>query len=70
MELDDRPMHSEREFTPAFPLLWAYDLIVATFGRERTWHGALLRQVDPRPSDIISSPAVARTAVDQPFRNP
>jgi SAM-dependent methyltransferase len=54
MELDDRPMHSERDFTPAFPLLWAYDLIVAAFGRERTWRGALLRQVDPRPSDIIA----------------
>jgi ubiquinone/menaquinone biosynthesis C-methylase UbiE len=47
-------MRNERDFTPAFPFLWAYDLIVAAFGRERTWRGAFLRQLDPRPSDIIA----------------
>jgi ubiquinone/menaquinone biosynthesis C-methylase UbiE len=54
MEINDRTIHNEREFTPAFPLLWAYDLIVAAVGRERTWRGAFLRQLDPRPSDIIA----------------
>jgi len=43
-----------RDFTPAFPLLWVYDLIVAASARERTWRDALLRQLDPRPSDIIA----------------
>ena len=47
-------MRNGRDFTPAFPFLWAYDLIVAAFGRERTWRGAFLRQLDPRPSDIIA----------------
>ena len=47
-------MPSERDFTPAFPLLWAYDLIVAADNRERTWRGAFLRQLDPQPSDIIA----------------
>jgi ubiquinone/menaquinone biosynthesis C-methylase UbiE len=54
METSDRTMRNKRDFTPAFPFLWAYDLIVAAFGRERTWRGALLRQLDPRPSDIIA----------------
>jgi ubiquinone/menaquinone biosynthesis C-methylase UbiE len=54
MEISDRAMRNELDFTPAFPFLSAYDLIVAAFGRERTWRGALLRQLDPRPSDIIA----------------
>jgi len=49
--MSDRTM---RDFTPAFPLLWAYDLIVAASARERTWRGAFLRQLDPRPSDTIA----------------
>jgi len=49
--MSDRTM---RDFTPAFPLLWVYDLIVAASARERTWRDALLRQLDPRPSDIIA----------------
>ena len=47
-------MATERDFTPALPLLWAYDLIVAADTRERTWRRALLRQLDPQPSDIIA----------------
>jgi ubiquinone/menaquinone biosynthesis C-methylase UbiE len=47
-------MANERDFTRALPLLWAYDLIVAASTRERTWRGAFLRQLDPRPSDIIA----------------
>jgi ubiquinone/menaquinone biosynthesis C-methylase UbiE len=54
MEMSDRTMRNERHFTPALPLLWAYDPIVAAFTRERTWRGAFLRQLDPRPSDIIA----------------
>jgi ubiquinone/menaquinone biosynthesis C-methylase UbiE len=54
MKVSDRTIRKERDFTPALPLLWAYDLIVAAFTRERTWRGAFLRQLDPRPSDIIA----------------
>src|SRR6516225_598472 len=53
-DISDRTMPNERDFTPAMRLLWAYDLTVAAFTRERTWRGAFLRQLDPRPSDIIA----------------
>ena len=46
MEISDRTMRNDRDFTPAFPFLWAYDLIVAAFGRERTWRGASLNGND------------------------
>jgi ubiquinone/menaquinone biosynthesis C-methylase UbiE len=52
--MNDRTIHNERDFTPAFPFLWAYDLLVAAFGREHKWRGTLLRQLDPRQSDIIA----------------
>ena len=45
---------NQRDFTPAVPLLCAYDLIVAAFTRESKWRAALLRQLDPQPSDIIA----------------
>jgi trans-aconitate methyltransferase len=44
----------ERGFTPAVPLLWTYDLIVAGFTRERNWRTALLQQVDAREGDVIA----------------
>lgn len=47
-------MPNERDFTSAMRFLWAYDLTVAAFTPERTWRGAFLRQLDPRPSDIIA----------------
>jgi len=47
-------MPDGRDFTPALPVLWAYDFIVAVFTRERTWRRALLRQLDPRPFDVIA----------------
>ena len=47
-------MATERDFTPALPWLWAYDLVIAADPRERTWRGALLRQLDPQPSDSIA----------------
>ena len=43
-----------QDFTPAVPLLWTYDLIIAAFTRESRWRGALLRQLNPRPSDVIA----------------
>jgi ubiquinone/menaquinone biosynthesis C-methylase UbiE len=52
MEMSDRTMRKERDFTPALP--WAHDFVVAVFTRERKWCGAFLRHLDPRPSDIIA----------------
>lgn len=43
-----------RDYTPALPLLWAYDLVVAAFTREAVWRGALLKQLDPQPGDIVA----------------
>src|SRR5262249_23494381 len=50
----DRKMATKRDFIPALRWLWAYDLVAAADTRERTWRGAFLRQVDPRPSDVIA----------------
>jgi hypothetical protein len=59
MEMSDRTIGNERDFTPALPLLWAYDLIAAAFTRERTWRGAFLRQLDPRPDASLPTSVVA-----------
>ena len=50
----DIPSGKARDFTPAVPLLWTYDPIVAAFTREARWRQALLRQVDPRCGDAIA----------------
>ncbi|MDR3416035.1 MAG: class I SAM-dependent methyltransferase [Nevskia sp.] len=52
--MTDTNSHQDRDFTPALPLLWSYDLIVAGFTRESRWRSALLRQLDPHPSDVIA----------------
>jgi ubiquinone/menaquinone biosynthesis C-methylase UbiE len=44
----------ERDFTPAVPVLGAYDLIVASLTRETAWRGRLLEQLDPRDADAIA----------------
>lgn len=51
---DDNPSREMRNFTPAFPLLWAYDLIIAALTREATWRRALLRQLNPQAADVIA----------------
>ena len=43
-----------RDFTPALPLLWTYDLAVASLTRESVWRRALLRQLNPQPTDVIA----------------
>lgn len=50
----NKPADTPRDFTPALPLLGAYDLIIATLTREATWRGALLQQVNPQATDIIA----------------
>ena len=45
---------TSRDFTPAVPLLWAYDWLVALFTRESAWRAALLQQLAPRNSDVIA----------------
>jgi len=52
--MTDIASSKKRDFTPAVPLLWAYDPIVAAFTRESTWRNALLRQLDPQASDVIA----------------
>jgi len=54
MELAAQTSGQARDFTPALPLLRAYDFTVATFTRESVWRSALLRQLDPRESDVIA----------------
>jgi len=43
-----------RDFTPALPVLSAYDPIIALLTRERRWRSALLRQVSPTAGDVIA----------------
>ncbi len=43
-----------RDYVPAAPQLWLYDLLVATLTRESRWRRALLRQIAPTPEDSIA----------------
>jgi ubiquinone/menaquinone biosynthesis C-methylase UbiE len=54
METAQETPGKTRDFTPAVPLLWTYDLIIAAFTREARWRGALLRQLAPQPADVIA----------------
>jgi len=54
MKVRDMMMATERDFVPALSWLWAYDLVTAADPRERRWRRALLRQMDPRPSDVVA----------------
>ena len=45
---------AERDFVPAAPQLWLYDLLVAVLARESRWRPALLEQIDPRPESRIA----------------
>lgn len=45
---------NRNDFTPAVPILWAYDPIVSLFTRENAWRSALLAQLAPGPSDVIA----------------
>ncbi|MGJ4997850.1 class I SAM-dependent methyltransferase [Bradyrhizobium sp. HKCCYLS3077] len=40
-------------FTPAFPVLGAYDLIVRWVSRETAWRSALIDRLDARDSELI-----------------
>jgi ubiquinone/menaquinone biosynthesis C-methylase UbiE len=44
----------ERDFTPAAPQLWLYDLLVKLLTREARWRGALLEQIRPAAGDVIA----------------
>jgi ubiquinone/menaquinone biosynthesis C-methylase UbiE len=48
-----KALRTERDFTPAVPILSAYDPIVSLFTRERRWRSALLAQVAPRAGEAI-----------------
>jgi len=45
---------STPDFTPALPILWAYDPIIALLTRDRLWRSALLRQLNPSADDVIA----------------
>jgi ubiquinone/menaquinone biosynthesis C-methylase UbiE len=45
---------AKRDYVPAAPQLWLYDLLVAVLARESRWRPALLRQIDPQPGDAIA----------------
>jgi ubiquinone/menaquinone biosynthesis C-methylase UbiE len=42
-----------RDFTPAVPVLAAYDPIIALLTREKRWRTAIVRQVGPAPGEVI-----------------
>lgn len=41
------------EFTPAFPVLGLYDLVIRLLVRERAWRSALLERLAPRAGELI-----------------
>jgi len=44
----------KRDYVPAAPQLWLYDLLVAVLTRESRWRPALLHQIAPKPEDAIA----------------
>lgn len=42
-----------RDFTPAVPVLAAYDPIIALLTREKRWRTAMRRQMAPAPGEVI-----------------
>ena len=44
----------KRDFTPAVPLLWAYDPIVSLLTREDRWRSALIAQIAPGTAEVIA----------------
>lgn len=45
---------AERDYVPAAPQLWLYDIMVAVLTRESRWRSELIRQIDPGPGDSIA----------------
>ncbi|SEM34022.1 Ubiquinone/menaquinone biosynthesis C-methylase UbiE [Variovorax sp. YR750] len=50
----NRTLRPSRDFTPAVPVLGAYDPIVSLFTQERRWRSALLSQLAPKPGEVIA----------------
>jgi len=51
---EEGPQRTERDFVPAAPQLWLYDILVAILSRESRWRSELIRQVGPSPGDRIA----------------
>jgi ubiquinone/menaquinone biosynthesis C-methylase UbiE len=52
---DSTSQRSEkRDFVPAAPQLWTYDLLCLALTRASRWRRALLRQIDPTAGDVIA----------------
>src|SRR5437016_7428725 len=45
---------AERDYVPAAPQLWLYDVLVALLTRESRWRRALLIQIEPKAEDAIA----------------
>jgi ubiquinone/menaquinone biosynthesis C-methylase UbiE len=45
---------SRRDYVPAAPQLWLYDVLVAVLARESHWRPTLLRQIAPEPANAIA----------------
>jgi len=45
---------AERDYVPAAPQLWLYDLLVVVLARAPRWRRALLAQIAPREGDVIA----------------
>lgn len=43
-----------RDYVPAAPQLWLYDLLVTLLTRESRWRRALLKQIHPTDGDVIA----------------
>lgn len=41
------------KFTPAFPFLGLYDLVIRLLSRERAWRAMMLARLDPRGDELI-----------------
>jgi ubiquinone/menaquinone biosynthesis C-methylase UbiE len=51
---EESSRQAERDYTPAAPLLWLYDFLVAALTRESRWRRDLLNQIDPSARDSIA----------------
>lgn len=43
-----------KDYTPAAPHLWQYDVLCALLTQSWRWRKALTRQIDPQPGDVIA----------------
>ena len=53
--MSEQPAHDPaRDFVPAAPQLWTYDVLSFLLTSTRRWRPALLAQISPSPGDVIA----------------